>query len=136
LPERDQRPRDLARREAIAPRGLQPLVRRDRPFAFHAIGVPGNLSRQRLGERMRRSVDREAPKPLTLPARRAVATEELHPRTRMTPALRASARPHQLPDSHAHATTQKLDLTPDKNPTREATGGEPLVAATGCLGGD
>jgi hypothetical protein len=106
LPERDERPRDLARREAVAPRCLQTLVCRHGPFALHTIGVTSNLPRQRLSERVRRAADREASKPLPLPARRAVATEELHPRPRMTAALRASTRPHQLPQSRAHATTR------------------------------
>jgi len=97
LPEPDERPRDLTRREAIAARCLQTLVRRYRALAFDAVLVTGNLARQRLGERVRRPVRRQATEPLTLAARRAVAPEELHPRARMTTALRPRARAHQIP---------------------------------------
>jgi len=101
LPEPDERPRDLPRdlprRKAIAARCLQTLMRRDRALAFHAVLVTGDLTRQRLGERVRRPVHREATKPLTLTAWRAVPAEELHPRARMTTALRPSARAHQIP---------------------------------------
>jgi hypothetical protein len=110
LPERDECPCDLARREAIAPRCLQSLVRRDGPLAFHTIGVTSNLPRQRLSERVRRPAHGEAPKPLTLPARRAVATEELDPRARIRP---HSGRAPDRISSPNHARMPRREARPN-----------------------
>jgi hypothetical protein len=57
--------------------------------------MSGDQPRQRLGERVRRAGAREAAKPLTFVARRAIAPEELHPRARMTLAHRTSPGPHR-----------------------------------------
>jgi hypothetical protein len=79
LAKADERSRDLAGREAVAARCLRTLVGVDRALALRTIAVTGDQSRQRLSERMRRAVAREAAKPLALATRCAVAPEELHP---------------------------------------------------------
>ncbi len=87
------------------PRRLRTLMNVDRALALHTIAVTGDQPRQRLGERVRRTVAREAAKPLAFAARRAVAPEELHPRARMALTRRTSSGPHRRCNGSTGDTT-------------------------------